>query len=129
MAILHMAELPSSEWATAKGIAERYSIPAELLGKVMQSLARATLLVSMPGARGGYRLQQPLDRMNLGSVIEAVEGPILLTDCQENPDRCPQLHTCNIKEPIQQIHTQLVQYIYNISLNSFRTPSVMEKAQ
>ncbi|MCO5045236.1 MAG: Rrf2 family transcriptional regulator [Kiritimatiellae bacterium] len=129
MAILHMSDLPASEWATAKGIADRYSIPAELLGKVMQSLARASLLVSMPGARGGYRLHQPLDRMNLGAVIEAVEGPILLTDCHEQPDRCPQLHACIIKEPIQHIHAQLVRFIYNISLTSFRTPSALENAQ
>lgn len=129
MAILHMADLPAGEWATAKGIAERYSIPAELLGKVLQALARSSLVVSMPGVHGGYRLNGALERLNLGAVIEAVEGPVLLTDCQENPERCGQFHTCTIKEPIQHIHAQLVRFIHNISLDQFRAPPALENVR
>ncbi|HMP74831.1 MAG TPA: Rrf2 family transcriptional regulator [Kiritimatiellia bacterium] len=126
MAILHMADMPASELATAKLMAERYSIPAELLGKVLQALARAGVVSSTPGVHGGYRLNGPLDTVNLGRVIEAVEGPVMLTDCQEDPERCGQYHTCTIKEPIQHIHAQLVRYIHNISLNQFRAPPALE---
>lgn len=126
MSILHVASLPEGEWATTKGIAERYAIPPELLGKVMQALAKAGLLASSPGVHGGYRLIQPLDRVNLGAVIEAVEGPVYLTNCQEDPERCGQFHACTIKEPIQHIHAQLVRYLHTISLNEFRIPTPVE---
>ena len=128
MAILHMADAPASERATAKVIAERYSIPAELLGKVLQALARAGIVASTPGVNGGYRLNGSLDRLSLGRVIEAVEGPVFLTDCQEDPERCGQYHTCSIKEPIQHIHAQHVRYIHHISLNQFRAPPALENA-
>ncbi len=120
MSILHVAALPAGEWATTKGIAERYAIPAELLGKVLQALARAGLLASSPGVHGGYRMNQSLEQVKLGAVIEAVEGPVYLANCQADPERCGQFHACSIKEPIQQIHAQLVRYIHSISLNEFR---------
>jgi DNA-binding IscR family transcriptional regulator len=59
----------------------------------------------------------------LGEVIEAVEGPVLLARCQEDPAQCGQFHACTIKEPIQQIHEQLVRYIHGISLGAFAVPA------
>jgi Rrf2 family protein len=129
MAILHMADARAGEWTSSKGIAERYSIPAELLGKVLQALARASIVASTPGVNGGYRLQLPLGKINLGMVIEAVEGPVILADCQENPQHCDQFHACTIKEPIQQIHAQLIRYLHSISLSQFRAPQPMENVQ
>lgn len=123
IAVLHMARKPGSDLATAKEMADQYAIPGELLGKVLQSLARARLITSTQGSRGGYQLQRPVERITLGEVIEAVEGPVMLTRCQEDPAHCGQFHVCTIKEPIQQVHDQLVRYIHGISLGAFGTPS------
>lgn len=123
IAVLHMARKPGADLATAKEMADQYSIPGELLGKVLQSLARAKLIISTQGSRGGYQLQRPVERITLGEVIEAVEGPVMLTRCQEDPAHCGQFHACTIKEPIQQVHDQLVRYIHGISLGAFGTPA------
>lgn len=122
IAVLHMANVRGSEKSSAKEIAEHYSIPPELLGKVLQSLARAKLIISTQGAHGGYQLQRPVDGVTLGEVIEAVEGPVLLAQCQEDPAQCGQFHACTIKEPIQQVHQQLVKFIHGVSLGAFRAP-------
>lgn len=122
IALLHMARKPFSDLATAKEMADHYAIPAELMGKVLQALARGKLISSTQGSRGGYQVQRPLERITLGEVIEAVEGPVLLARCQEDPAQCGQFHACTIKEPIQQIHEQLVRYIHGISLGAFRGP-------
>lgn len=126
IAVLHMARKPAAELATAKEMADRYAVPPELLGKVLQALARAKLISSTQGSRGGYQLQRPVERITLGEVIEAVEGPVVLTKCQEDPAHCGQFHACTIKEPIQQIHDQLVRYVHGISLGAFRGPTVPE---
>ena len=122
MAMLHMARQAGPEPASAKEMADQYAIPPELLGKVLQALARGKLIASTQGSRGGYQLQRPLDRINLGDVIEAVEGPVMLARCQEDPAHCGQFHACTIKEPVQQIHDQLMRYIRGISLGAFRDP-------
>jgi Rrf2 family protein len=126
IAMLHMARKPGSDLATAKEMADQYNIPCELLGKVLQSLARGKLIVSTQGSRGGYQLQRPVELITLGQVIEAVEGPVLLTRCQEDPTTCGQFHACTIKEPIQHLHDQLIQFIHGISLGVFRMSSSVE---
>lgn len=127
MAILHMAGTPSGELCTSKGIAERYSIPPELMGKVLQALARASIVASSPGVHGGYRLAKPIERVTLGMVIEAIEGPMILANCQHDPDSCDQYSMCSIREPVQQLHAQLVGFIHAISLDQFRAPQPVEK--
>lgn len=122
MAVLHMASLRGSDLATAKDISDAYAIPPELLGKVMQALARVNLVEAVLGARGGYRLRQPVEKITLGQVIEALEGPVHFARCQEDPEQCGQFHACNIKEPIYQVHEQLMNFIHGISLASFRRP-------
>lgn len=126
ISVLHMADLRGSDLATSKEISDRYNIPAELLGKVLQALARVGLVEAVHGSRGGYRLRRPVDSIRLGEVIEAQEGPIHLARCQEDPATCGQFHHCNIKEPVQQIHDQLQNFINGISLASFRRPVAAE---
>jgi Rrf2 family protein len=124
IAVLHMASLPGGELATAKEISDHYGIPGDLLGKVLQALSRDGIVEAVHGAKGGYRLERSLDTMNLGQVIEAVEGPVFIARCQEDPANCGQFHTCNIKEPVTQINEQLQNYIHGISLAAFRKPAV-----
>lgn len=120
IALLHMAGKTSYDLTTAKEMADQFSIPGELLGKVLQALARTKLISSTQGSRGGYHLARPVENITLGDVIEAVEGPVVLARCQEDPAHCGQFHACTIKEPVHQIHEQLVRYIHGISLGDFR---------
>jgi Rrf2 family protein len=120
IAVLHMADLRPGSIVTAKDISEQYHIPADLLGKVLQALVRSGLVSSLQGAHGGYHLARALDGIQLGEVIEAVEGPVFLTKCQEDPAQCGQFHACTIKEPVQLLQEQLQQFIHSISLGAFR---------
>ncbi len=123
ISLLHMSGLGEGALSTAKEISEQYNIPAELLGKVLQTLAKADLLSAVHGAHGGYRLARSIDTVTLGRVIEAVEGPVHLARCQEDPAACGQFHLCNIREPVQQINDQLQEFIYGISLSGFKRPA------
>ncbi|MCZ7592496.1 MAG: Rrf2 family transcriptional regulator [Kiritimatiellae bacterium] len=77
----------------------------------------------------GIVSKKTLEELNLGAVIQAVEGPIALVDCQEGPIRCAQFDTCIIKEPVHQIRTQLNQFINNISLTQFRATPALENTK
>lgn len=122
IALLHMAALRRGDVITAKEISDHYNIPGELLGKVLQALAKGGLVNSAPGARGGYHLARAVDSVRLGDVIQALEGPVHLVRCQEDPAQCGQFHACNIKEPIQHLHDQLQDFIFGISLAALRKP-------
>ncbi len=122
MALLHLAQAGPGTLSTAKEMAELYAIPGDLLGKVLQALVRAKLVASVQGAHGGYRLHVPVERVTLGQVIDAVDGPMFLSACQEDPAQCGQFHACTIKEPIHQLQAQLTHFVHGISLGAFRAP-------
>jgi len=120
MAVLQMDAENSHDPVSAKDLADRHSIPAELLGKVLQAMARAALVESAHGAHGGYRLARPLERLTLGDVVEAVDGPIRLVKCHEKPDQCDLHKACTIRDPVLRIQQQLTGYLYNFKLAEFR---------
>ena len=121
MALLHMDLLDPDALVTAKELSEQYCMPAELLGKVLQTLARADIVESVHGAYGGYRLQRALDTLTLGDVVHAVEGTLHLVKCHETPDTCDQYESCNIREPVLRIQDQLKQYLGAFRLSAFRS--------
>lgn len=120
IAMIHMDSAPAGSLSTAREIADRRSVPLELLGKVLQALVRGGLVDSEQGVKGGYRLLRSLDRVTLGEVVEAVEGPVHLACCQDDPETCGRFESCSIKQPVLEMQKQLVEYMYGLSLSSFR---------
>ena len=51
------------------------------MSKVLKALAKAVLVVSHRGAHGGYQLAHRPEDVSVVRVIEALEGPIALTEC------------------------------------------------
>ena len=124
MALLHMDANPSDTVVSSKEIAERCEFPVDLMGKVMQAMARGDLIEPVHGARGGYRLVRDLDTLSLGDVIRAIEGPVHLVRCQHDADDCNKFSTCVVREPINQLRAKLDEFLHNISLGQFRKPPV-----
>ncbi len=120
MALLHMEATAVPDVVSSKEIAEKHQLPVDLLGKVMQSMARFGLIDAVHGAHGGYRLSMPLDDISLGQVIEAVEGPVKLVRCQHDGDGCTHSPSCSVREPLRHLHAQLQDFIFGISLGQFR---------
>jgi Rrf2 family protein len=59
-----------------KEICERQAIPPRFLEQVFQDLRRAGLVTSKRGPRGGYQLALPAERIRLGDIMRALEGPV-----------------------------------------------------
>lgn len=68
---------------SAAAVAAATGIPAPTVAKLMGTLARAGLLVSTRGVAGGFHLARDPGAITVASVIEAVDGPIALTNCQQ----------------------------------------------
>ena len=79
MALKDLASRPEAEAASAREIAERYGIPIELMAKVLQRLVRQDLLASHHGTRGGYQLSRSARLISVADVIEAIDGPVMVS--------------------------------------------------
>jgi Rrf2 family protein len=121
IALVDMAGNGQSKLTTAKDLSDRYNIPREILGKVLQSLAKSDFIESYQGVKGGYQLLVPLREININKVIQSVDGPIQLVDCAAEDDcNCGQIEYCNIKSPMEFIQTELNRFFNNITLQDFK---------
>ena len=68
---------------TAPQIASDTGIPLPTVAKLLNALARESLVESHRGAAGGYTLGRPADQVSVAQIIQAMEGPIALTACVE----------------------------------------------
>lgn len=127
ISLYHLDSLAEGELVASREIGERYKVPQDVLGKVLQALNRAELIVSVQGAKGGYLLKQPLAEIALGDVVEAVEGPVNLAKCTcRTPERvCPQQACCNIRDRVHQLQSALNGFLFSFRLDSFTPESVM----
>jgi Rrf2 family cysteine metabolism transcriptional repressor len=79
MAVLDLALANGEAPVQAKAIANRQGIPLRFLEQILSALRHAGLVESSRGAHGGYRLAKSADKIRVGDVIQAVDGPIAMT--------------------------------------------------
>lgn len=121
IALVDMAGNGDKKLVTAKDLSDRFNIPREILGKVLQSLAKNDLIESHQGVKGGYQLVVPLVEININKVIRTVDGPIQLVDCAADDGcNCGQIDYCNIKNPMEFIQNELNRFFDNITLQDFK---------
>jgi Rrf2 family protein len=119
IAVRHMAAGRTGQTFTAKEIAEGYSIPYELLAKIMQKLVRKGFLVSYQGANGGYALLRNPETITVSSVIDAIEesNAVRLVQCEaETPGNCIIFSTCTIKDPLMKLQGSINQVLQNLTV-------------
>ena len=82
-------------------------IPSHFLAKIAQQLSRAGIIEILQGARGGYRLLVPPEKLSLLDVIEAIIGEIFLNDCVIRPESCHASSSCAVNNVWIQARNQL----------------------
>jgi Rrf2 family protein len=90
--------------------------------KVLKRLARKGLVESQRGVNGGYRLARPANRITALDIVDALEGPVALTQCSaerdfgsEN-DRCDREAYCAASHAWQKINLIVQDSLRNVSL-------------
>jgi Rrf2 family protein len=71
------------EAVSAKRLAAFYGLPAAYLNKQLQALARAGILSSTAGPKGGFRLARRPDKISLLDIVTAIDGPDEAFRCTE----------------------------------------------
>jgi len=83
---------------SATDLAQETGVPLPTAQKLMQQLAAHGLLIGQRGAGGGYALARPVSEISLADIVEAIEGPIAMTQCADgiNHDCILDAH-CRVK--------------------------------
>lgn len=123
MSLQHIASVQFGEVTRArvvktKEIAEEYNIPIELLAKVLQTLAKHGIIESHNGPKGGYLLARSADAISIAQVLEAIEGPLGITDCYHDKDGsvCLQQEHCMIRTPLLKVQDSIYQLLNSMTI-------------
>ena len=68
---------------SAAELASETGLPVPTVQKLVSKLSKAGLLRAVRGAGGGLQLARPAAAITVADIVEAVEGPIALTQCVE----------------------------------------------
>jgi Rrf2 family protein len=79
-AALCLSAAPERCWS-AREIVARFAVSEAHLAKVLAALARAGVVVSKRGPRGGARLARPPAQITLLEIYEALDGPMRRHAC------------------------------------------------
>jgi FeS assembly SUF system regulator len=113
---------------TAKGLAEKTGLPQPAVSKILKSLARSKLVASHRGVQGGYRLARDASHVSVADVIEAVEGPVALTDCGgESLPACEFTGQCSVQANWLRINQVVRRALANISVEDMMLPPNRER--
>ncbi len=75
-------------------IAEHQQISKRYLEHIFARLRRAGIVHGTRGSKGGYTLQRQPDRITVGEIVRAVEGPLGPVRCVDEPSSCPKSGCC-----------------------------------
>lgn len=112
-------DLEAVRVVNTKEIAEEHHIPLELLAKVLQTLAKHNMIESQNGPKGGYLLAREPREISIAQVLEAIEGPLGITDCYHDkvdPTPCEQMQHCQIRTPLLKVQESIHQLLNNMSI-------------
>jgi FeS assembly SUF system regulator len=101
---------------TAASLAERTRIAPPTVSKLLKQLHRAGLVTSTRGLHGGYQLARPATQISAAAILDALEGPVALTDCAAGHGQCEIEETCRVGRVWQRLNLAMRRALYEVSL-------------
>ncbi len=104
---------------SATELAVETGIALPTVQKLVSILTKAHLLRSVRGAGGGIQLARPAAAISLADIVEAVEGPIAMTECVKNSNcGCAIEPDCSVKPHMSMVNATVRGALAGINLTS-----------
>lgn len=101
---------------TAAALSERTRIAAPTVSKLLKQLQRAGLVSSTRGLHGGYQLARPASEISAAAILDALEGPLALTDCSAGHGQCDIEASCRVGRVWQRLNLAIRRALYEVTL-------------
>ena len=103
---------------SAGEVSREQKIPAKFLARIMLKLVKQGVISSLPGSKGGYRLERAPQEITFLSVLEAVEGPLVLNSClDEDTEDCENSELCSMKAVWQHAQDLVGDYFLKVTMD------------
>ena len=113
--LAQLARAPG-ERRTATAVAQQTRIAQPTVSKLLKSFHRAGLVTSVRGARGGYQLARPPASISAAEIIDAIDGPVAITECSGDHSACDIETVCRTGTAWQRINDAIRQSLDGVTL-------------
>ncbi len=113
--LAHLAD-PETILAIAAEVAASTGIALPTVSKLLKELARAELVKSTRGSHGGYTLARRATDISAAEIIDALEGPVSITECSGSDRHCNFESVCSVGGAWKRINIAIRETLINISL-------------
>ncbi len=121
--LAYMAKSDADTLHTAAGLADSTHLAQTTVSKLLKALTRAGLLESFRGAAGGYRLARPAADISAAEIIDALEGPVSITECAGADSQCELATVCGVGNAWQRINVAIRRALDDITLAQLLGPA------
>ncbi len=101
---------------TAAAVATSTGLGLPTVSKLLKNFHHAGLVTSVRGAHGGYELARPARQISAASIIDAIEGPVAITECSGDHSACNLETVCSTGGSWQRINEAIRRSLDGISL-------------
>lgn len=116
--ILFLAGQGDSQPVSLKEICRVRGLSRDNMTRIFALLSRARLVIAVRGKNGGYRLARPASEITLLEVFEAIEGPLALNLCQQDPPQCDR-RDCAMRQVWHELQEQVRAALAEKTLEDF----------
>ena len=107
------------ELITLERLCELTTLTLPTVRKLMRSLTHNNLVLSVRGPLGGYKLSRQSAQISIADVIEAIDGPIALTECvKSDGGDCELADTCGLKGNWNIVNRLISNALHNVTLDA-----------
>jgi FeS assembly SUF system regulator len=111
---------------TAQELAVASRVPLPTVAKLLKELNRAGIVSSQRGRRGGYALARPASAISVAEIVEALEGPVALTECSTGDGTCTLESTCVARSHWAPISRAIQRTLSRLPLSALAPHSVVQ---
>jgi FeS assembly SUF system regulator len=113
--LAHLAAQPARRF-TAAQIAADTRLAAPTVSKLLKQLHRRNLVQSTRGLHGGYLLARPAGEITAAQILDALEGPVAITECASSASHCCIESTCLVSRSWQRVNLAVRRSLQEITL-------------
>lgn len=107
-------------------ISKQTHVPRATVRKILNRLLDAGVVRSVRGIRGGYQLADAPDRISIARVIDAMEGPLAMTECNQPGSLCSMECHCQLRGNWIQINRWVNNLLSSMTLADLTRPLTFE---
>lgn len=119
-ALMYLADKRGRGPVTLTEIAEKLTIPKAFLSKILQQLAKKSVVRSLKGPNGGFVLAVEPAEVTMQEILLEIDGPTRVFECFGAESDCGFYDDCMIRDVFGEVEAKIGQVLAQYTLADFQ---------